>query len=55
MMNIQMLLVDFIMSHGYGEPTSEGLAFGLSLLSSGDDYATAAAEVVSRGMTTEDE
>lgn len=53
-MNTQML-VDFIMSHGYGEPTSEGLALGLSLLSSGDDYATAAAEVVSRGMTTEAE
>lgn len=53
-MNSQ-ILVDFIMSHGYGEPTPEGLSFGLSLLSSGDDYATAAAEVVSRGMTTEAE
>lgn len=51
-MNVQ-LLVDMIMSHGYGEPTAEGLALGLELMAEGDDYSTAAAEVVTRGLTTD--
>lgn len=53
-MNIE-ILVDFILSHGYGEPTQDGLKLGLELLAAGDDYATAAAEVVSRGLTVEAE
>lgn len=54
MMNIDML-VDFILSHGYGEPTPEGLKLGLDLMAKGDDYSTAAAEVVAHGLTVEAE
>lgn len=42
---------DFVTSHGFGEPTAEGYAVGLELLSTGDDMATAAAEVSARGLT----
>lgn len=46
---------DFVVTHGYGEPTEDGFAVGQELMRSGDDYATAAAEVVARGLTTEAE
>jgi len=46
---------DFVSAHGFGGPTEEGYRFGESLMQTGDDYATAAAEVVSRGLTTDPE
>lgn len=44
---------DFVCAHGYGEATAEGLKLGESLMLEGDDLATAAAEVVARGLTSE--
>lgn len=42
---------DFVTSHGYGGATEEGYKIGRELMASGDDYATAAAEVTARGLT----
>lgn len=44
-------LQEFVCSHGYGEATPEGIQLGESLIGTGDDLATAAAEIVSRGLT----
>jgi len=41
---------DYVISHGYGSPTEEGYMLGKELMQSGDDYATAAAEVSARGL-----
>lgn len=46
---------DFVSSHGFGEATEEGIAQGKLLMEGGDDIATAAAEIASRGLTTEPE
>lgn len=48
----ELTLQDFVASHGYGDATAEGLKLGLDLVHTGDDFATAAAEVVARGLTT---
>lgn len=48
----ELTLQDFVASHGYGDATAEGLKLGLDLMHTGDDFATAAAEVVARGLTT---
>lgn len=50
-------LQDFVCSHGYGEATPEGIQLGESLIGTGDDIASAAAEIVARGLTvgTEEE
>lgn len=40
---------DCVVAHGFGAPTSAGLALGRALIAGGDDYATAAFEVVARG------
>jgi hypothetical protein len=42
---------DFVCSHGYGDATDDGIALGKELMASGDDIATAAAEVSARGLT----
>jgi hypothetical protein len=42
---------DYVVAHGHGSPTAKAYALGASLIATGDDYATAAAEVVSRGLT----
>lgn len=47
-------LEDFIVSHGFGEGTKEGLLLGKQLVLNGDDYSTAAHEVVFRGLTSQD-
>ena len=44
---------DFVVAHGVGEPTPDAYAVGKHLYQHGDDYATAAFEVVARGLTTE--
>ena len=44
-------LHDFVVVHGFGAPTAAGYTLGNQLVDGGDDYATAAAEVVARGMT----
>ncbi len=44
---------DYVVAHGCGAPTETAYATGVQLLAQGDDYATAAAEVVARGMTEE--
>ena len=44
-------LQDFVCSHGYGDATAEGIELGKTLIAAGDDYATAGAEIVSRGLT----
>lgn len=49
----QIDIQDFVCSHGYGEATAEGVALALELIATGDDIATAAAEVVARGLTVE--
>ena len=46
---------ELVASHGFGEPTEEGYKVCRELMDSGDDMATAAAEVASRGLTTEAE
>jgi hypothetical protein len=46
---------DYVVTHGYGQPTEEGYEVGQELMKTGDDYATAAAEVVARGLTAESE
>ena len=46
---------DFVSSHGFGEATEEGIAQGKLLMEGGDDIATAAAEIVAWGLTTEPE
>lgn len=46
-------LHDFVIAHGYGAPTEEGLALGARLLAKGGDYARAAAEIVYRGLVAE--
>ncbi|MGE8063888.1 hypothetical protein [Pseudomonas sp. NPDC089569] len=49
------LLQDFVCSHGYGEATPEGLRLGEALIVAGDGLATAAAEIVTLGLTVETE
>lgn len=46
---------DFVCSHGFGDATEDGIAQGKLLMESGDDIATAAAEITARGLTTEPE
>jgi hypothetical protein len=48
-------LQDFVRSHGYGDATAEGIELGKTLIAAGDDYATAGAEIVSRGLTEDAE
>lgn len=48
-------LQDFVCAHGFGEATADGIKLGEELMESGDDVATAAFEIVSRGMTKENE
>lgn len=42
---------DFVVTHGFGAPSEAGYSVGRHLIATGDDYATAAAEVVCRGLT----
>lgn len=42
--------IDYVAVHGFGSPNDEGVAVGLELLATGDDVATAAAEVVARDL-----
>lgn len=44
---------DYVAAHGCGAVTDRGLLAGAGLVMCGDDYATAAAEVVARGLTKE--
>lgn len=46
---------DYVAAHCFGSPTSAGYETGFKLWLEGDDYATAAAEVVTRGLTIEPE
>lgn len=46
---------DYVVAHGFGAPTEEGVELGKQLMSEGDDYATAAFEIVSRNLTNESE
>jgi hypothetical protein len=49
-MNIDLdQLHDFV--HGFGAPSDAGYMLGMQLIDEDNDYATAAAEVVARGMT----
>ena len=48
-------LQDFVCSHGYGEASPEGIQLGEDLIATGDDIATAAAEIVTRGLTVDPE
>jgi hypothetical protein len=43
-------LHDFTVAHGDGPPTPIGYECAARLIAAGDDYATAAAEVVARGL-----
>ncbi len=42
---------DFVVAHGYGEAIDEGMRLGQELIENGGDVATAAFEVVARGLT----
>lgn len=44
---------DFVVTHGHGDPLPEAYDVGRQLMERGDDIATAAAEVVARGLTTQ--
>lgn len=46
-------LEDFVSSHGEGDVTQEGIQLGQILIAGGDDYATASAEIVARGLTVD--
>lgn len=47
---------DYVVAHGYGAPTDDGMKAGESLVqASCGDYASAAFEVVFLGLTTEPE
>jgi hypothetical protein len=55
-MNIDVdQLHDFVVAHGFGAPTDAGYKLGKQLITEGDDYATAAAEIVARSMTDDPE
>jgi hypothetical protein len=55
-MNIDLdQLHDFVLVHGFGAPSAAGYTLGKQLIDEGNDYATAAAEVVARGMTDDPE
>jgi hypothetical protein len=43
-------LHDFVVAHGSGEPTEEGYAAALDMLTRGDPCATVAFEIVFRGL-----
>ena len=42
---------DYVVSHGYGEPTVEGIKLASEMFNG--DYAECAAEIVTLGMTRE--
>jgi hypothetical protein len=43
---------DYVVAHGFGAPTERGYKLGRTMIEKdGDDYATAAFEVVYRGLT----
>ena len=44
---------DFVVSHGFGEPTEAGYSLARELFAAGDDYATIGHEVVARCLTTD--
>ena len=44
---------DYVTAHGFGAPTDEGVEKGKQLISEGDDYATAAFEIVALQLTNE--
>lgn len=46
---------DYIVSHGFGIPTEEGMEVAKMLFENGDDYATIGAEVTARGLTVDQE
>ncbi len=48
------LLHDFVTSHGHGAPSDDGIVLAKRLMVTGDDMATAAAEVVARELLLED-
>lgn len=48
-------LSDFVSSHGFGEPTQEGIQLAQALIATGEDYSTAAAEVTAHGLTLDPE
>lgn len=48
-------LHDYVVAHGFGAPTPEGYSLAIWLMETGDDFATAAAEVVARGLTMQNE
>ena len=43
-------LHDYVVVHGLGQPTRKGYEVGRMLLASGMDYATAATEIIARGL-----
>lgn len=45
-------LAEYVATHGFGDPLVEAFDVGRALFDQGDDYATVAAEIVSRGLTT---
>jgi hypothetical protein len=47
-------LHDFVVAHGFGAPTDEAYKFA-ERFDKRDDYATLAAEIVARGLTTDAE
>lgn len=44
---------DYVVAHGFGAPTEEGVEKGKKLMCEGDDYATVAFEIVALQLTTE--
>lgn len=48
-------LQDYVCAHGFGEATAEGLKLGQELMARGGDMATAAFEIVARGLTKDAE
>jgi hypothetical protein len=49
--DLHLTIDDYVSSHGFGSPTPEGFALAADLILTGDDVATAAFEVVARGLT----
>ena len=52
---VAVTFADFVVTHGFGDPLPEAYDIGRQLMEDGDDIATAAAEVVARGLTTRPE
>tara|TARA_Y100001936_G_C16061249_1_gene664263 strand:- start:1949 stop:2134 length:186 start_codon:yes stop_codon:yes gene_type:complete len=44
---------DYVVAHGYGAPTTNGVNLGKRMMSEGSSYADAAFDVVALGMVDE--